>query len=273
MSPADDKVVGNGGRPRFRDLPNDSTTKILVVATLVCIVCAVLVSSAAVLLRPIQQRNALLQKQRDILTVAGLYDRTADLDQQFKQIEAHLVDLDTGMYSDDADALQFDVASAVRDPSASSRIPTADDLAKIHRRAHQMPVYLVRKGTDIDTVILPIYGYGLWSTMYGYIALNSTGERVKAITFYDHGETPGLGAEIENLRWQALWAGKRTFDEQGKVALSVSKTRPAEGWADYHVDAISGATLTSVGVHNMIQYWLGEQGYGPYLSRLRDGGA
>jgi Na+-transporting NADH:ubiquinone oxidoreductase subunit C len=261
------------GRTRFRDLPNDSTPKILAVATLVCIVCAVLVSSAAVLLRPIQERNALLQKQRDILTVAGLYDPKADLTTQFKQVEATLIDLDTGMYVDNGDALAFDVQRAVRNPEASSSIPSGDDLAKIHRRSNRMPVYVVRHGETIDTVILPIYGYGLWSTMYGYVALDSTGEHVKAITFYDHAETPGLGAEIENLRWQALWAGKRTFDEQGNVALSVSKGRPATGWEDYHVDAISGATLTSVGVHNMIRYWLGDQGFGPYLTRLRNSGA
>jgi Na+-transporting NADH:ubiquinone oxidoreductase subunit C len=273
MALTEQTANGSRGRTRFRDLPNDSTPKILVVATLVCIVCAVLVSAAAVLLRPTQERNALLQKQRDILTVAGLYDPEADLNTQFEQVEAALVDLNTGMYADNGDALAFDVRRAVRSPETSSSIPAADDLAKIHRRSHRMPVYLVRDGETIETVILPIYGYGLWSTMYGYVALDSTGEHVKAITFYDHAETPGLGAEIDNPRWQALWAGKRTVDEQGNVALSVSKARPADGWDDYHVDAISGATLTSVGVHNMIRYWLGDQGFGPYLDRLRNSGA
>ena len=272
MARADEAPAGNTGKRRFRDLPNDSPTKILVVATLVCVVCAVLVSSAAVLLRPIQQRNALLQKQRDILTVAGIYDADVELQTQFQQVDARLVDLNTGMYAQDGDALAFDIQSASRDPEASSAIPSDDDLAKIHRRSHQMPVFLVRDGDEIETVILPVYGYGLWSTMHGYIALDGRGETVKGITFYDHAETPGLGAEIENLRWQSKWAGKRAFDNEGNVALRVAKGRPAEGWGDYHIDAISGATLTSVGVHNMIQYWLGKQGFGPYLARLQDGG-
>ena len=272
MAPAEATPVEGGGRRRLRDLPNDSPTKILVVATLVCVICAVLVSSAAVLLRPIQQRNAQLQKQRDILTVADLYDPDAELQSQFDQVDAQLVDLDTGLFVEGAEALAFDIESASRGADTSSPIPAGDDLAKIHRRAHQMPVFLIRDDDEIETVVLPIYGYGLWSTMYGYVALDGRGETVKGITFYDHAETPGLGAEIENLRWQGKWAGKRVFDEAGTVALSVAKGRPAEGRDDYHVDAISGATLTSVGVHNMIQYWLGEQGYGPFLRRLKNGG-
>jgi Na+-transporting NADH:ubiquinone oxidoreductase subunit C len=120
--------------------------------------------------------------------------------------------------------------------------------------------------------VLPVYGYGLWSTMWGYVALDGRGERVKGITFYSHGETPGLGAEIENPRWQEQWVGKRTLGEDGKVRLKVAKGGVPAGGEDYHIDAISGATLTSNGVDNMIHFWLGEQGFGPYLARLQSGG-
>jgi Na+-transporting NADH:ubiquinone oxidoreductase subunit C len=262
-----------GGRVRFRDLPNDSTAKILVVATLVCIVCAVLVSSAAVLLRPIQERNALLARQRYILEVAGLpLGPGQAVEQAFGQVEPHLVELDSGEYLESGDAIGFDIAKASREPGTSRALGPDEDLAKIHRRPDAMPVFLVRGDQGIETVVLPVHGYGLWSTMYGYVALDGRGEQVKGITFYSHGETPGLGAEIENPGWQSQWPGKRTLGEDGSVLLSVSKGSPSPEQADYHIDAISGATLTSDGVDNMIQFWLGAQGFGPYLARLRSGG-
>ena len=136
-----------------------------------------------------------------------------------------------------------------------------------------MPVFLVRGDDGLETVILPVHGYGLWSTMYAYVALDGRGERVKGITFYSHAETPGLGAEIDNARWRGTWIGKRLFDDAGQVRLRIAKGAPAAGDAEHHVDALSGATLTSVGVENMIHYWLGEQGFGPFLARLRSGEA
>ena len=266
-------LAAGGGRRRFRDLPNDSPTKILVVATLVCVVCAILVSSAAVLLRPTQERNALLARQRYILEVAGLPVQPGqNVAAQFQQIEPHLVNLATGEYVEGGDPVAFDILRASRDPAASRAVPAEEDLPKIHRQSNLMPVFLVRSNEGIETVVLPVYGYGLWSTMWGYVALDGSGERVKGITFYSHGETPGLGAEIENPRWQAQWVDKRTLGEDGKVRLTVAKGAPPAGGEDYHIDAISGATLTSNGVDYMIHFWLGEQGFGPYLARLQSGG-
>jgi Na+-transporting NADH:ubiquinone oxidoreductase subunit C len=246
---------------------------VLLVATLVCVVCALLVSASVVVLRPVQDRNALLQRQRNILEVAGLYQAGQPVDGQFARIEPHLVDLESGAYVEGADAVRFDIAKASRDPGQSDPVPADADVARIHRRPRAMPVFLVRGETGIDTVILPVHGYGLWSTMYAYVALDGRGERVKGVTFYAHAETPGLGAEIENPRWRASWVGKRLLGDDGSVRFDIAKGQPAADVADHHVDAISGATLTSNGVENMVHYWLGEQGYGPFLARLKGGGA
>ena len=254
--------------PRDKERPG----YVLLVATLVCVVCALLVSSAVVLLRPIQDRNALLQRQRNILEVAGLYQAGQPVDAQFGRIEPHVVDLATGEYVEGADAVRFDIAKSARDPQGSDAVAADADVARIHRRPRHMPVFLVRGDAGLDTVILPMHGYGLWSTMYAYVALDGRGERVKGVTFYSHAETPGLGAEIENPRWRQGWVGKRLLGDDGSVRFDIAKGAPAADAADFHVDALSGATLTSNGVENMVHFWLGEQGYGPFLARLRAGG-
>jgi Na+-transporting NADH:ubiquinone oxidoreductase subunit C len=246
---------------------------VLMVATLVCVVCALLVSASVVVLRPVQDRNALLARQRNILEVAGIYQAGQPVDAQFVRIEPHLVDLASGAYVEGIDAVRFDIAKAARDPAQSDPVAADADVARIHRRPRAMPVFLVRGDGGIDTVILPVHGYGLWSTMYAYVALDGRGERVKGVTFYAHAETPGLGAEIDNPRWRASWAGKRLFGDDGAMRFDIAKGQPAPEAADYHVDAIAGATLTSDGVENMVHYWLGEQGYGPFLERLANGGA
>jgi Na+-transporting NADH:ubiquinone oxidoreductase subunit C len=251
----------------------DSPSRVLLVATLVCVACALLVSTSVVLLRPIQDRNALLQRQRNILEVAGLYRPGEPVDAAFARVEAHLVDLATGAYVEGGDAVRFDIARTARDPQQSVALAAEQDLARIHRRPRQMPVFLVRGDGGIETVVLPMHGYGLWSTMYAYVAVDGRGERVKGISFYSHAETPGLGAEIENPRWRSSWVGKRLFDADGQLRFDIAKGSPDTDGADYHVDALSGATLTTNGVENMVHYWLGEQGYGPFLARLRNGDA
>lgn len=91
---------------------------------------------------------------------------------------------------------------------------------------------------------------------------------IKGISFYQHKETPGLGARIEEADWRAQWEGIESYDENGNVATGVTKAGSSrENW----VDGISGATLTGRGVTNFIQFWLGEQGYKPYLDNQRNG--
>lgn len=246
------------------------------VAFLLCVVCSVLVSAAAVVLKPAQVANKLLDKKRNILAAAGLVDETQSIDERFTQIETRIVDLQTGDYASDVDPASYDFKIAARDAQLGVAIPADADQAGIGRRARNMPVYLLRKAGRVDKVILPIYGKGLWSTMYGFLALDRGDlTTIRSLVYYEHGETPGLGGEVENPRWQSLWDGKRAFDAEGKVRITVIKGQvdPSRPRAQYEVDGLSGATLTARGVHDMLQYWLSADGYGPYLGRLKSHGA
>ena len=256
--------------------PNDDPGKILAVAITLCLVCSVLVSSAAVLLKPLQDRNQALAVRKQIVSVAGYQaDNPREVEALFQQhIETRIVDLDSGEFDDSINPDSYDAHAAARNPATSRALGPNQDPAKIKRRPNQAPVYLVRDGEHIKTVILPVYGYGLWSTMYGLIALAGDGRTVTGLTFYEHGETPGLGDFIENPKWLAQFPGKLAFDEQGKLRLGVIKggVKPGSADAQYEVDAVAGATLTSNGVNNLLHYWLGKEGFGPFLERLRAGG-
>ena len=260
---------------RFKALPNDSVAKMLLVTIVLSLVCSVLVSSAAVLLRPLQERNVELARKARILEVAGLMEPGRSIEEQFGNVETRLVELETGEFSEALDPETFDQVVAARDPELGVTIPPWEDIAGITRRARYAPVYLVEDGSgEVDMVILPVHGYGLWSTMYGFLALSGDGQQVRGLTFYQHAETPGLGGEIENPRWLAKWEGRQIYGPNGEVRLQVVRggVDPESEWADWMVDGLSGATLTADGVSNMMQYWLGEQGFGPFLARLKEEG-
>ena len=122
-------------------------------------------------------------------------------------------------------------------------------------------------------IILQVWGQGLWSTMYGYLALSNDGVTIEGLTFYTHGETPGLGGEVDNPRWKALWPGRKAFDDQGEPAIEVVKGSPGPpSEAPHKVDALSGATITSNGVQYLLNFWLSDAAYGPYLDRYQTKG-
>ncbi|WP_321347668.1 Na(+)-translocating NADH-quinone reductase subunit C [Halopseudomonas oceani] len=254
----------------------ESVARTLTVALLVCLVCSVVVSAAAVALKPVQTTNRLQDKQRNILQIAGLFQPGVSVQEQFQQITPRLVDLRTGEFSDAQDPLTFDQQKAAKDPSMSEQLSGEQDIASIRRRADFSTVYVVENPDgSIKTLILPIHGYGLWSTLYGFMALESDLKTVVGLGFYQHAETPGLGGEVDNPNWKAQWTGKVVYDESGKPAISVIKggVDPSNPNAEHQVDALAGATLTSRGVENLVRFWLGEDGFGPFLEHLRAGEA
>ena len=271
--PSDKAPAGLFGR--ILALPNDSVAKMLLVTIVLSLVCSVLVSSAAVLLKPLQERNVELARKARILEVAGLMEPGRPVDELFESVETRMVELETGEFSAEHDPDTFDMQVAARDPRLGIAIPPWEDIAGITRRSRFAPVYMVRDESGaLDMVILPVHGYGLWSTMYGFLALSGDGQEVRGLTFYQHAETPGLGGEIENPRWLDKWEGRQVFGPEGEVRLQVVRggVDPESQWADWMVDGLSGATLTADGVSNMVQYWLGEQGFGPFLARLSEEG-
>lgn len=275
----------------YLDLPNDSFKKTVAVALALCLVGAVVVSGSAVILRPLQEWNKSKDEKVNILEVAELYQKGMDVDGVFKDIETRIVDLATGDYVDNVDAKTYDQWKAAKDPAQSEAIPADKDIASIKRKPKYAKVYLVKQEGRLKTVILPVSGYGLWSTMFGFLALEADGQTVTGMNLYDQAETPGLGGEVVNPKWKALWKGKKVYNfsgkevhesnltekgqtiEIGEVALGLVKgsVDPSRPGSEYQVDALAGATLTSRGVSNLVQYWMGKEGYGIYLAKLRSG--
>ncbi len=255
-------------------MANDSIQKTFGVAMALCIVCAVVVSSAAVILRPTQQANKLLDLKTNILASAGLLQAGVDIETQFEQISARIVDLETGLFTQKFDGQTFDQRKASKDPMLSTALSSDEDIAKIKRRANYATVYVVEGQQGVDKIILPIKGYGLWSTLYGFLALEADLQTVAGIGFYQHAETPGLGGEVDNPKWKLSWVGKQAY-KNNELVLSVIKgkadlSRPG---SESQIDGLAGATLTTRGVNNLVQYWLGEQGFAPLISHLKTGEA
>lgn len=243
-------------------------------AAVVCLVCAIPIASAAVFLRPAQVKNQRVDRLSKVLGVAGLMAPgealvADEVERRFEQnVVPRAVDLRTGAFSDAVDAKAFDQRKAAKDPATSTATPP--NAARVFRVPHHAVVYEVMKGGQVDALILPIQGYGLWSTLYGYLALEEDGRTVAGITFYEHGETPGLGGEVENPRWQGLWKGRQVFDDAGHVKLQVIKGAAGPAAEDpYRVDGLSGATITARGVSHTIDFWLGPNGFGPFLAQYR----
>ncbi|MGR3713731.1 MAG: Na(+)-translocating NADH-quinone reductase subunit C [Shimia sp.] len=254
---------------RFLAAPADSVGKTIFIAVALCLVASMIVSAASVALRPLQEQNKLKDKQANVLQVAGLYEPGMDVLEGFSVFEPQVVELETGKFTDAFDAATFDDRAAASDPELS--VALDDDPASIGRKTKFATVYLLRNDDgSLDKVILPIHGYGLWSTLYGFIAIEENGNDIFGLQFYSHAETPGLGAEVDNPRWKSLWSGKKLADDDGTLQITVAKSVPPAG-ADYHVDALAGATLTSVGVDNLVRFWMGEAGFAPFLENLKAG--
>ncbi|MFB3061985.1 MAG: Na(+)-translocating NADH-quinone reductase subunit C [Candidatus Binatia bacterium] len=258
----------------FRNMPNDSTQKTLIVALALCLVCSILVSTAAVKLQPLQQRNQELDRKKIILEVAGLLKPGVSIDKLFKQVEPKVVDLSTGEYVDTMDPNQYDQRQAAKDPEMGVKIPPDRDIAQIRRRSKYAVVYLVKEEGQTKLILLPVHGYGLWSTMYAYIALERDANTIFGLRFYEQGETAGLGAEIDNPRWRNNWTGKVVYGEAEKPQIRVIKgtVAPGDPEAKFKIDGLAGATLTANGVTNLIHYWLGPEGFGTYLKKFRPAG-
>ncbi|HOQ32019.1 MAG TPA: Na(+)-translocating NADH-quinone reductase subunit C [Candidatus Hydrogenedens sp.] len=250
----------------------------VIFTTVLCGICSILVASAAVGLKERQQINQILDRQHKILLVSGLVNPSEKLSREgiqskFKEnIETRLVNFDTGDYATEISPDSFDPKRALKDPNLSKKAPP--NSAGLIDMPKYGFVYMVKRQGQIDEVVLPIQGRGLWSMLYGYLALDKDLNTVRGIIFYEHGETPGLGGEIENPKWCQLWVGRKAYDSAGEVKLSVIKGQAGSPDSDpHHVDGLSGATMTSRGVTNLVQFWLSDSGYGKYIKNKKQQGS
>ncbi len=259
----------------------DSITNTFVVTLVLCVVCSLMVSTAAVALKEVQSKNKILDRQRNIIAAAGLHENpdsmsATEVTDFFKpeRIEQKMVDLATGKYAENPEVTgeSYDERKAAKDEKMNATIKGDRFNIGIDKREKYARVYLV-KGSDgkLEQVVLPIYGKGLWSTMYGFVAIRSDLKTINGLTYYEHGETPGLGGEVENKKWKALWKGKHIWKgemDDANLRVGVAKGTPSGENAEYMVDGLSGATITSRGVDSMLKYWLSSDAFGPFLKSL-----
>jgi Na+-transporting NADH:ubiquinone oxidoreductase subunit C len=251
-----------------------SARYVIMFAAAVCVVCSIFVAGSAVLLKDRQEANKALDVQKKVLVVAGLMGERESLPadeirRRFdKSVVAKVIDVATGIPVEGVDAASFDQKKAAADPATSR--PAPPNAAKVVRIPNQAQIFEVVQDGELEAVILPIEGKGLWSTLYGFLALEPDTRTISGITFYQHGETPGLGGEVDNPRWKALWKGRQAYDDRWQPAIAVVKGSAGPPGDDpHHVDGLSGATITSRGVTNLLAFWLGDDGFAPYLEQLR----
>ena len=240
----------------------------------VCALCSVLVSGTYVGLGEIQRSNAAIARMGQILVLAGLAEGTEELDrneirERFAAIRPLAVDLSAGAVDPEVDVERFDQREATQDPEMSRLAPEND--AGVRRLPEHALVYEIRDAAgSVRQVLVPIHGQGYGGQMFGFLALAQDLNTVQDIMFYEHQETPGLGGRITRDAWRSNWPGRRIYDDSGEVALRLVRKPPPADEAPFQVDAVSRASVTSEGVENMIRFWLGPDGFGPFFAQWRN---
>lgn len=259
--------------------PRDSLANTFLVSFVLCIACSLAVSAATVMLRERQEQNLVLDRQRNILDASGLALgefglsakelSVAQINELYKRVEERLVDLETGEYTQEVDIATYNPLDAAKTVSQSVDISDTEFNIGAVRREKFARVFVVKnpKTGGVSQVVLPVRGQGLWSTLYGYLAMRDDLETVQGLTFYEHAETPGLGGEVDNPNWKSQWVGLKAFDSEKLPALAVARG-PAPSGNPHQVDGLSGATITSNGVTALLRFWTGPQGYQQYLEKL-----
>lgn len=250
------------------------------VALGVSLVCSGLVSATVISLRAVQEENRSLSRMKMIVRDLKLGREAEGFDETLRRIRPFLVNIEAGtplpedQYLGMLNPERFDVAVMANHPEYSTPLPRDRDMAGIGRMPRYMLAYRVLEHNAVQSYLFSIFGKGLYSTLYGVIALEEDLSTVAGITFYEHGETPGLGGEVDNARWKNQWRGKQAFDDEGDVRIRVipGEVDPASPQARHQIDGLTGATFTTRGVDQLVRFWLGDDGYGPFIRKLREQG-
>ncbi len=254
-------------------MAEESAAKPFYSVLILAFVCSALVAGAAVGLRPMQEANRQLDQKKNILYAAGLYEEGKTISELFAPIETRIIELISGKYVPEAQLspASYNQLKAALSESTGRPLSSEEDIARLRRIEKYSLVYLIKNGEQIEQIILPVRGKGLWSTMHAYVALDGNLTTIRGVSFYEHGETPGLGGEIENRKWQEGWRGKQLYSSAGVMNLEVVKGKAAKtgNGALYQIDGLSGATLTANGVNNLMEFWFGDHGFKPYLNQLK----
>ena len=249
----------------------DSALNIAFIGIGLCLLCSAIISLIAIQLRSVQNENVVKDMQKKIVSSAGLQLEYGSVENAMMNIKTIVVDLDQGKIVD-INPNSYELSKELREEGKYKFLSAENDIASIKKREKYSKVFIEYKDDKINTLILPVRGYGLWGILYGYLAIKSDFNTVAGLEFYEHKETPGLGAEIDNPKWKALWKGKKIYQENGEVSLKVIKGNvlASSDNINYEVDGLSGATLTCNGVTNLIAYWMGSDGFLNFINNLRE---
>ena len=249
----------------------DSALNIAFIGIGLCLLCSAIISLIAIQLRSVQNENVVKDMQKKIVSSAGLQLEYGSVENAMMNIKTLVVDLDQGKIVD-INPNSYELSKELREEGKYKFLSAENDIASIKKREKYSKVFIEYKDDKINTLILPVRGYGLWGILYGYLAIKSDFNTVAGLEFYEHKETPGLGAEIDNPKWKALWQGKKIYQENGEVSLKVIKGNvlASSDNVNYEVDGLSGATLTCNGVTNLIAYWMGSDGFLNFINNLRE---
>ena len=224
-----------------------------------------LLALAASALRERQQFNEEVNVKRNILMAVGVLDR--DREMELDEIDA--------MYQESVQSFAVDPEGTIVEGVSGESLDLEVVLQDPDTSQHRYPVFVATDAGGSTVYAIPVFGKGLWSTLYGYLALEADLETVRGMTFYAHGETPGLGAEIEQAWFQDNFVGKKIYDAGALRTIRVVKGTVENriqdpGERDYYVDGISGATITGRGVSNLLETKVAL--YEPFFRRIRAGG-
>lgn len=256
-------------------MQRDSIQNTFFVAIVLCLVCAAAVAGSVALLKAPQKVNLERYRKQNVLDAAGLYDKgmsNEQIDITYKQwVVRQVIELPSGKdVTDEYGDEGFDQAKAVDDMKTRVTIKPEDDIAKLKTREYRSNVYIIKTSPANpmpSQYVFPIRGKGLWSIMWGFVSIDADMQTVRGLSYYDQGETPGLGGEVENDVWKKKWDGKLLYNAAGELAIRVAKGNAQN---QNQVDGLSGATITSGGVTNMLRYWLGPDGFGSYMKSIRE---
>ncbi|MFT7517544.1 MAG: Na+-transporting NADH:ubiquinone oxidoreductase subunit C [Myxococcota bacterium] len=222
-------------------------------ALALCLVCSIAVSTTAVALKDLQDANIQLDTQTQILRVAGLVGPT----------EKPSVEKANELYT--TSIREVEVETATGNILGDGKLDSKVFIRALKTAMPDSYTVLEVTAPGKECYVFLVWGNGLWSTMYGYIAIEADKNTVKGLTFYTHGETPGLGGEIDSDDFKDQWPGKKLFDENGVIAIDVMKKGKVK-LEQHQVDGISGATITSVAVGELLQKWFNAEHYGNFLT-------
>jgi len=224
-------------------------------ALVVCLVCSVLLSVVSQGLKSRQNQNEDLDRKKNILAAAEIRGLSLKMMSASELLNVYAAHIDQVMVS------------------ASGEIVYKGECAAQACPAGSHPVYIYRASGRNEAYIIPVFGKGLWSTIYGFLAVENDAATIRGVTFYKHGETPGLGGEVGSIRFESSFKGKKIYDEKEHrvrpVRVIKGKVEDALSGRDmlFAVDGITGATMTSKGVSAFLDQWI--RWYNPFFETVR----